>query len=78
MAYGCKILYGEHIFNFSEIYNELNNKKIAFLVRNKDEIEEKILQLSDNKETESYDFQIKKMSDEIFNKTISFLKTQIN
>jgi hypothetical protein len=38
----------------------LNNKKIAFLVRNKDEIEEKILQLSDNKETESYDFQIKK------------------
>ena len=32
----------------------------------------------DNKETESYDFQIKNMSDEIFNKTISFLKTQIN
>ena len=78
LAYGCKILHGEYIFNFSEIYNELNNKKIAFLVRNKDEIEEKILQLSDNKETESYDFQIKEMSDEIFNKTISFLKTQIN
>ena len=55
------------------------DKKIAFLVRNKDQIEEKVLQLSDNnKETESYDFQIKKMSDEIFNKTISFLKTQIN
>ena len=66
------------IFNFSEIYNELNNKKIAFLVRSKKEVEEKILQLLANKEKESYDFQIKNMSDEIFNKTISFLKTQIN
>jgi len=78
LAYGCKILHGEHIFNFTEIYNDLNKKKIAFLVRNKEEIEEKILQLLNNNKTESYDFQIKKMSDEIFNKTISFLKTQIN
>jgi 3-deoxy-D-manno-octulosonic-acid transferase len=78
LAYGCKILHGEHIFNFSEIYNELNNKKIAFLVRNKKEVEEKILQLLANKDKKTYDFQIKNMSDEIFNKTISFLKTQIN
>ena len=50
---GCKIYHGPFVSNFKEIYNLLNNKKIAFEVNNETNLAKNL----------SRDFNQKKMTD---------------
>ena len=34
LRYGCYIAHGKHTFNFTEIYNMLNKKKLSFEAKN--------------------------------------------
>ena len=77
LKYGCKVLSGENIFNFAEIYNELANKKLAEIVNRKNLfnkltnfLEKENLNLNTNMKFEDY-------SVTIFNKTIKFLNSYI-
>ena len=77
LRYGCNILYGKYIFNFTEIYNELNQKKLATLVEEPDQLYKKISKLMDNKMNVNSNLYIKEYSDEIYKNTINFLNQQI-
>ncbi len=77
LKYGCKVLSGENIFNFAEIYNELANKKLAEIVNRKNLfnkltnfLEKENLNLNTNMKFDDY-------SVTIFNKTIKFLNSYI-
>ena len=77
LKYGCKVLSGENIFNFAEIYNELANKKLAEIVNRKNLfnkltnfLEKEDLNLNTNMKFDDY-------SVTIFDKTIKFLNSYI-
>ena len=80
LKYGCKVFTGKNIHNFNEIYNELINKKIAKIINNEDElVNELIKKFHEEKKytTNKQNLEFKKLSDEIFRKTVSFLDKYI-
>ena len=77
--FGCKILSGGNIFNFTEIYEELVNKKIAKIVNDQSELEEELLIYLNNKtilDNASSDYI--EFSEKIYKKTIEFLDNYIH
>lgn len=77
--FGCKILSGKNIFNFTEIYEELVNKKIAKIVNDQSELEEELLIYLNNKtilDNTSSDYI--EFSEKIYKKTIEFLDNYIH
>ena len=77
--FGCKILSGKNIFNFTEIYEELVNKKIAKIVNDQSELEEELLIYLNNKtilDNASSDYI--EFSEKIYKKTIEFLDNYIH
>ena len=46
--FGCKILHGKNVSNFTEIYDFLNKNKISHLVKSKLEFEKKLDTLLSN------------------------------
>lgn len=77
--YGCKILSGKNIFNFTEIYEELVNKKIAKIVNDQSELEDELL-IYLNKKTNlnQTDLDYKEFSEKIYKNTIKFLDKYIH
>jgi len=45
IRYGCYVTHGKHIFNFTEIYNMLNKKRLSFKAKNTLELRKLILNL---------------------------------
>ena len=77
--FGCKILSGKNIFNFTEIYEELVDKKIAKIVNDQSELEEKLLIYLNNKtilDDTGSDYM--EFSEKIYKKTIEFLDNYIH
>ena len=76
--FGCKILSGKNIFNFTEIYEELVNKKIAKIVNDQSELEEELLIYLNNKTIlDNAGSDYKEFSEKIYKKTIEFLDNYI-
>jgi len=78
--YGCKILTGKNIYNFTEIYNELINKKIAKIVSDQSSLEKEIiLHLKDHDKSilDQYNSDYKEFSNKIFKNTVEFLDNYI-
>ena len=79
VKYGCKILSGKNIFNFTEIYEELVNKKIAKIVNDQSELEEQLLIYLNNKTiSDNVGSDYKEFSEKIYKKTIEFLDNYIH
>jgi len=79
VKYGCKILSGKNIFNFTEIYEELVNKKIAKIVNDQSELEEQLLIYLNNKTiSDNVGSDYKEFSEKIYKKTIAFLDNYIH
>ena len=77
--YGCKILSGKNIFNFTEIYKELIYKKIAKIVNDQSELEEELLAYLNNKTIlDNAGSDYKGFSEKIYKKTIEFLDSYIH
>ena len=77
--YGCKILSGNNIFNFKEIYEELIYKKIAKIVNDQSELEEELLAYLNNKTIlDNAGSDYKEFSEKIYKKTIEFLDNYIH
>jgi len=77
--FGCKILSGKNIFNFTEIYEGLVNKKIAKIVNDQSELQEQLLIYLNNKtisDKGSSDY--KEFSEKIYKRTIEFLDNYIH
>ena len=77
--YGCKILSGNNIFNFKEIYEELINKKIAKIINDQSDLEEELLAYLNNKTIlDNAGSDYKEFSEKIYKKTIEFLDNYIH
>ena len=46
--FDCPVLCGPHMYNFSEIIDEIEKNKAGIVVQNKKELEEKIIFLKEN------------------------------
>ena len=80
LKYGCDILTGKYIYNFSEIYNDLINKKIVTVINNEKELANELIKKFDQKKTntdKNLNLEFKTLSDEIFAKTTNFLDRYI-
>ena len=77
--YGCRILSGNNVFNFKEIYEELTYKKIAKIVNNQSELEGELLAYLNNKTIlDNAGSDYKEFSEKIYKKTIEFLDNYIH
>ena len=78
VKYGCKVFYGPNIFNFTEIYQQFDERSLSKLVRNEDELYEELKDLVTGKNlinsTEDFD----KFGKDILNSNIDFLNQFIN
>lgn len=77
VRFGCNILYGKYVYNFTEIYSDLNQKKIATLVEDPNQLDKKILELIDNNHNHNIDLFINDLSNNILNETINYLDKEI-
>lgn len=77
LRFGCKILHGKYIFNFTEIYSELNNKKVAILIDNPEDLHNEISKIINDTDIQNNTFYIKTLGNDIMQKTTDFLDRQI-
>ena len=81
LRYGCKIITGKYIDNFTEIYEDLVIKDLVEIVNNQDEFTDKLLEIFFKKRT-TKDTELKfdfiNFSDKVYNNTIKFLNNYIN
>ena len=81
LRYGCKIITGKYIDNFTEIYEDLVTKDLVEIVNNQDEFTDKLLEIFFKKRT-TKDTELKfdfiNFSDKVYNNTIKFLNNYIN
>lgn len=76
LRYGCNILSGKYIFNFTEIYNNLEKKGFAELIMDPKNLAEKVQNKINHKRKDSEQY-LKLLSEDIMKKNISFLDSQI-
>jgi 3-deoxy-D-manno-octulosonic-acid transferase len=74
--FNCKIFHGNHIFNFTEIYNFLEKNNISKLTINTKELTNEIINYLENRDVNQNKISIN-LSDKIFSKTINFLDNYI-
>ena len=81
LRYGCKIITGKCIDNFTEIYEDLVTKDLVEIVNNQDEFIDKLIEIFFKKRT-TKDTELKfdfiNFSDKVYNNTIKFLNNYIN
>ena len=81
LRYGCKIITGKYIDNFTEIYEDLVTKDLVEIVNNQDEFRDKLIEIFFKKRT-TKDTELKldfiNFSDKVYNNTIKFLNNYIN
>ena len=81
LRYGCKIITGKYIDNFTEIYEDLGTKDLVEIVNNQDEFRDKLIEIFFKKRT-TKDTELKfdfiNFSDKVYNNTIKFLNNYIN
>ena len=80
LKYDCKILTGKNIYNFTEIYNELINKKIAKIVNDQSSLEKELISYIKDYDKDTLDqdnLDYKEFSNKIFKNTIEFLDNYI-
>ncbi len=81
LRYGCKIITGKYIDNFTEIYEDLVTKDLVEIVNNQDEFIDKLIEIFFKKRT-TKDTELKfdfiNFSDKVYNNTIKFLNNYIN
>ena len=81
LRYGCKIITGKYIDNFTEIYEDLVTKGLVEIVNNQDEFRDKLIEIFFKKKT-TKDTELKfdfiNFSDKVYNNTIKFLNNYIN
>ena len=69
--FGCKIIHGENIWNFKEIYKLLNNNNISQKVINLSQMTNKIVKMFSNKaNSKNIESKIRKLGDKILNLTL--------
>ena len=81
LRYGCKIITGKYIDNFSEIYEDLVTKDLVKIVNNQDEFRDKLIEIFFKKRTTKdteLKFDFVNFSDKVYNNTIKFLNNYIN
>ena len=67
----CKILYGPKVSNFKEIYKYLDDKKIAFKVKNQNNLYNRLNYLLDNtKKSSKNKNKLKIIGDKVLNKSV--------
>ena len=71
VRYGCKILHGPHISNFSEVYNLLEKYKVSHKINNPKQMANKIDQIfKEKKDSLAIKNKIKDLGNKILNSTI--------
>tara|TARA_Y100001970_G_C14255683_1_gene875204 strand:+ start:2816 stop:4087 length:1272 start_codon:yes stop_codon:yes gene_type:complete len=71
---GCKIYHGKYVFNFQEIYEYLSEKNVSFIVKDPNELKDKILQDFQSHKTFKKDQirnELNKYGENILNKTLT-------
>ena len=69
--FGCKIIHGENIWNFKEIYKLLNKNNISQKVINLNQMTNKIVKIYSNKaNSKNIESKIRKLGDKILNLTL--------
>ena len=77
--YGCQILHGKNIWNFSEIYRLLNRFKVAYKINNLKQMSEKISIVFKNKQnTKNIKFKLNSLSNKILKLTLKEINYLIN
>ena len=73
---GCKIYHGPYVYNFAEVYKFLNSYSITDVVKNEEDLAEKLIQdFKENKKINSNNIeQIDLYGNEILNETVAELK----
>ena len=80
LRYECKIITGRYFDNFTEIYEDLISKDLVQIIKNQNELKNKLSALfkEDNIiEVDKSKFDFTNFSDEIYNNTIKFLDNYI-
>ena len=80
LRYKCKIITGKYFDNFTEIYEDLVNKKLVQIINNRNELKVKLSALLKKDNITEFDkskFDFTNFSDEIYNNTIKFLDNYI-
>lgn len=77
LRFGCKILYGKNVFNFTEIYNELSKKNMAELVINPSDLHIRVLNIFKYINNTSNNDYVEKLSKDILQRTTDFLSKEI-
>ncbi len=76
IRYGCYITHGKHIFNFTEIYNMLNKKKLSFEAKNFQQLSKIIFNLLKKKSNNKKEINnFKKIGIDILRK--NFMKIRV-
>ena len=76
IRYGCYITHGKHIFNFTEIYNMLNKKKLSFEAKNFQQLSKIIFNLLKKKSNNKKEINnFKKIGNDILRK--NFMKIRV-
>jgi 3-deoxy-D-manno-octulosonic-acid transferase len=77
--YGCKILHGQNVSNFHEIYSMLNKYGVSIKVGNPNQIANKVEKSFNNKiNSQNIKTKIKNLGDKILNSTLKEINILIN
>ena len=77
--YGCKILHGPNVWNFSEIYSLLKKHKVSSKIINSNELTLKVEKMLNNKHKyKNLEFKIKDIGNKILNSTLNEVNFYIN
>ena len=78
VRYGCNVIHGKHVFNFTEIYNMLLKNKLSFEAKNYNHLENLILTLIVNKSKNKKKIKIfKRIGNNILNKNFREIRNLI-
>jgi 3-deoxy-D-manno-octulosonic-acid transferase len=77
--YGCKILHGPNVWNFTEIYSLLSKHKVSDKVVNINQLSSKVYKMLKNKNaSKNMQLKIKKIGNKILNSTLNEMNFLIN
>ncbi len=77
--YGCSILHGPHVWNFSEIYSLLNKHKVSQKINGLNQLTQKIrLIFKHKKNSHNIEYKIKHLGNKILNSSLKEINSFIN
>ena len=77
--FGCKIMHGPNIWNFSEIYDLLKKNNVSNKIKNSNQLAFTVDKLlSNNNQYKNLELKIKKIGNKILNSTLNEINFYIN